>query len=239
MWVAWGRAGVRGVTAPAACTHGRARSKAWRDTGGPSSRSRWWSWSGRSILIALGEKYISSSLAGILLAGVPLIVVVVAPFMGVHEEVGPRRLIGMAIGLIGVVVLLGLDTAQGEEGWLGAACILLAAVGYAVGPLIVQRHLAGADSLSVVSLSVAIGAAVLTIPALFTAPPAIPSSVAIGSIVLGMICTALGLMLFVFVIARAEPAMTNTTASAVQVEDDHRTDRIRRRTGGIVKSAGS
>ena len=159
---------------------------------------------GPFYLIALGEKYISSSLAGILLAGVPLIVVIVAPFMGVHEKVGPRRLIGMAIGLIGVVALLGLDTAQGEKGWLGAGCILLAAVGYAVGPLIVQRHLAGADSLSVVSLSVAIGAAVLTIPAFFTAPPAIPSSVAIGSvIVLGMICTALGLMLFVYVIARA------------------------------------
>ncbi len=34
------------------------------------------------------------------------------------------------------MVLLGLDTNQGDKGWLGAACILLAAVGYAIGPLI-------------------------------------------------------------------------------------------------------
>ncbi len=159
---------------------------------------------GPFYLIALGERYISSSLAGILLAGVPLIVVIVAPLMGVHEQVSPRRLGGLAIGLIGVVVLLGLDTNQGEKGWLGAACILLAAVGYAIGPLIIQRHLAGADSLGVVSASVAIGAAVLAIPAILTAPPAFPSVVAIGSVViLGMMCTALALMLFVYVISRA------------------------------------
>jgi drug/metabolite transporter (DMT)-like permease len=118
--------------------------------------------------------------------------------------VSPRRLGGLAIGLIGVVVLLGLDTNLGDKGWLGAACILLAAVGYAIGPLIIQRHLAGADSLGVVSASVAIGAAVLTIPALLTAPPAFPSVVAIGSVaILGMLCTALALMLFVYVISRA------------------------------------
>jgi drug/metabolite transporter (DMT)-like permease len=159
---------------------------------------------GPFYLISLGERYVSSSLAGILLAGVPLIVVIVAPFLGVHEKVSPRRLAGLAVGLIGVVALLGLDTAHGEKGWLGAACILVAAVGYAIGPLIVQRHLAGTDPLGVVSASVAVGAAVLTIPAVFTAPPVFPSVVAIGSVViLGMMCTALALMLFVFVISRA------------------------------------
>jgi drug/metabolite transporter (DMT)-like permease len=159
---------------------------------------------GPFYLIALGERYISSSLAGILLAGVPLIVVIVAPFMGVHEKVGPRRLAGLAIGLIGVVALLGLDSARDANGWFGAACILVAAVGYAIGPLIVQKHLAGADSLGVVSASVVVGATVLTIPAIFTAPAMFPSAVAIGSVViLGMMCTALGLILFVYVISHA------------------------------------
>ncbi len=54
---------------------------------------------GPFYLISLGERYISSSLAGILLAGVPLIVVIVAPFMGVHEKVSVRRLGGLAVGL--------------------------------------------------------------------------------------------------------------------------------------------
>jgi drug/metabolite transporter (DMT)-like permease len=159
---------------------------------------------GPFYLIALGEKYVSSSLAGILLAGVPLFVVMVAPLMGVHERVSPRRLAGLAVGLIGVVALLGLDTQQSASGWFGAGCILLAAVGYAVGPLIIQKHLAGVDSLGTVSASVAVGAVVLTIPALLTAPAVFPSAVAISSIaILGLLCTALGLMLFVYVISRA------------------------------------
>lgn len=159
---------------------------------------------GPFYLIALGEQYISSSLAGILLAGVPLVVVIVAPLVGVHEKVGPRRLIGLATGLVGVVVLLGLDTSQGPKGWLGAACILAAALGYAFGPLIVQRHLSDKDSLGTVAASVAIAAVVLTVPALFTAPASMPSIVAVSSVViLGVFCTALALILFVYVISNA------------------------------------
>jgi len=159
---------------------------------------------GPFYLIAQGEQYVSSSLAGILLAGVPLVVVIVAPIVGVHEKVGPRRLIGLATGLVGVIVLLGLDTSRGPQGWLGAACILAAAFGYAFGPLIVQRRLADKDSLGVVAASVAIAAIVLTVPALFTAPAKIPSAVALGSVViLGVFCTAIALLLFVYVIANA------------------------------------
>jgi drug/metabolite transporter (DMT)-like permease len=159
---------------------------------------------GPFYLIALGEQWVTSSLAGILLAGVPLVVVIVAPFMGVHEQVGSRRLFGLIVGLVGVVALLGLDIGADSRGWLGAGAILLAAVGYAVGPLIVQKHLAGVDSLAVVSASVAVGFVVLTIPAILTVPAVMPSAVALGSVaILGIACTALGLLLFVYVITRA------------------------------------
>jgi drug/metabolite transporter (DMT)-like permease len=159
---------------------------------------------GPFYLIALGEQWVSSSLAGILLAAVPLVVVMISPFMGIHERVSPRRLIGMAVGLGGVVALLGIDSLHGMHQWLGAASILLATVGYAMGPLIVQRRLSDVDSLGVVAASVAIGAAVLTVPALFSAPPMIPSTHTIASvIILGVICTALGLLLFVYVISHA------------------------------------
>jgi drug/metabolite transporter (DMT)-like permease len=159
---------------------------------------------GPFYLIALGEQRVSSSLAGILLAGVPLVVVIVAPLMGVHEKVGARRLVGLFTGLLGVFALLGLDIGGDSRGWLGAGAILLAAVGYAVGPLIVQRHLAGVDSLAVVAASVAVGFIVLTIPAILTVPAAMPSAVALSSVaILGVVCTALALVLFVYVISRA------------------------------------
>ena len=63
------------------------------------------------------------------------------------------------------------------------------------------------DSLGIVSVSVAIGATVLTIPALFTAPSVYPSGLAISSVViLGLLCTALALLLFVYVVSRAGAA---------------------------------
>lgn len=159
---------------------------------------------GPFYLIALGERWVSSSLAGILLAAVPLVVVMSSPFMGVHERVSPRRLIGLGVGLVGVVALLGIDSLENTHQWLGAGCILLATVGYAMGPLIVQRHLSEIDSFGTVAASVAIGAAVLTIPALLSVPAAVPSGNTIASvIVLGIMCTALGLLLFVYVISHA------------------------------------
>jgi drug/metabolite transporter (DMT)-like permease len=203
IWVAWGRLLCASLLlVPIAAWRGQLRGilRYWRvillfafvELVGPF------------YLIALGEQWVSSSLAGILLAGVPLVVVIVAPFLGVHERVGARRLFGLVTGLVGVIALLGFDIGGDSRGWLGAGAILLAAVGYAVGPLIVQKHLAGVDSLSVVSASVAVGFVVLTIPAMLTVPAVTPSGVALGSVaILGIVCTALGLLLFVYVISRA------------------------------------
>lgn len=206
VWVAWGRLVCASLLlVPIALWRGQLQGmvKRWRvivvfalvELAGPF------------YLIALGERWVSSSLAGILLAGVPLFVVIVSPLMGVHERIGRRRGVGLSVGLLGVVALLGLDTIQDSHGWLGAGAILLAAVGYAIGPLIVQKHLAGVDSLGIVAASVVAGAALLTVPAIFTAPSAFPSGESIGSVaILGMMCTALGLLLFVYVIARAGAA---------------------------------
>jgi drug/metabolite transporter (DMT)-like permease len=63
------------------------------------------------------------------------------------------------------------------------------------------------DSLGTVAASVAVGAVVLTVPAIFTAPPEFPTAIAVGSVaILGIMCTALGLLLFVYVISRAGAA---------------------------------
>src|SRR5262245_47052956 len=71
---------------------------------------------GPFFLIAAGEQWVSSSLAGILIAGVPLIVVIVSPLLGVHERIGARRIVGLVTGFIGVVALLGLST-TGTHAW--------------------------------------------------------------------------------------------------------------------------
>jgi drug/metabolite transporter (DMT)-like permease len=154
--------------------------------------------------ISLGERWISSSVTGILIATVPLSVVLLSRFFGVHEHLGTWRLAGLALGFIGVVALLGLGTISRPWGWAGVACMLVASLGYAVGPLIIQRHLSDLDAFGPLAASLAIASVVLLVPALLAAPKLLPSTTALASIVvLGIVCTAMAMLLMFYLVGDA------------------------------------
>jgi drug/metabolite transporter (DMT)-like permease len=165
------------------------------------------------LLISLGEQWISSSLAGVLIATTPLTVILIAPLFGIREKVGARRWLGLAIGFVGVVVLLGIDTISGLYQWLGVACMIGAILGYAIGPLIVQRYLAGVDSLGALAASLVVATLVLLPAALWQAPAALPSMASLGSIAaLGVLCTALAMLLYFYLINAAGAARASVIA---------------------------
>ncbi|MGH8177504.1 MAG: DMT family transporter [Steroidobacter sp.] len=165
------------------------------------------------FLIALGEQWISSSLAGILIATVPMTVVVLAPLLGVKEPLGARRVTGLAVGFSGVIALLGLDAGHGPMLWAGVAAMLVAVVGYAVGPLVVQRHLADVDELGAVAASLVVASIVLAPIAVITAPDRVPSALSLSSVaVLGFVCTALALWLYFWLINAAGAARASLVA---------------------------
>jgi drug/metabolite transporter (DMT)-like permease len=157
---------------------------------------------GPFFLISQGERWVSSSFTGILIATVPLMVIVLSPLFGVRESLSGRRLSGLIIGFLGVVMLLGLDVLNGPTGWIGAACVVIATVGYATGSLIVQRYLSGVDELGAVTASLVVATVVLFPPAVLTAPDSVPSHLVLTSIaVLGVVCTATALWLYFSLIA--------------------------------------
>lgn len=165
------------------------------------------------FLIALGEQWVSSSLTGILIATVPLTVVLIAPLFGVHERLGTRRIAGLAIGFSGVVALLGFDTGHGPMLWAGVAAIMVAVVGYAIGPLVVQRYLAGVDELGALACSLVVASIVLSPMAFLTAPTHMPSTLSLISVaVLGAVCTALALLLYFYLISEAGAARSSLVA---------------------------
>ncbi|HVQ28435.1 MAG TPA: DMT family transporter [Vicinamibacteria bacterium] len=186
--LAWHRGALRGLGAKA----GAVCAFAFSELVGPF------------FLIAFGERFISSSLTAILMATVPLMVVLLAPILAPSTRPGPRRLIGLGLGLLGVVALLGVDVGGRPLELLGAACVLGGALGYAVGPLLIQRHLASHDPLGTVAASLSVSALALALPAALTAPSTWPSRAAlIAVIVLGLACTALALVLYLFLVAEA------------------------------------
>jgi drug/metabolite transporter (DMT)-like permease len=157
--------------------------------------------------IAIGERWIDSSVTGILIAAVPLTIVLISRFFGIEERLGTGRLLGLGLGLVGVAALLGFGTVTGIRGWAGVACMLLATIGYAVGPLIIQRHFAGLDSIGPVAASLLVASLVLFVPAVVALPRSLPSVVALSSIgVLGVVCTASAMLLMFYLVGHAGAA---------------------------------
>ncbi len=157
-------------------------------------------------LIAAGEQSVSSSLTAILIASVPLIVALLALRFDHSERATGRRLVGLVVGFAGVVALVGLDVAGDSAELLGAGAILLAAVGYAIGPMVLKRRLADLDPRATMAGALAIAAVALTPAALLSPPAAMPSADALASIViLGVLCTAWAFVLFGALIAEVGP----------------------------------
>ena len=157
--------------------------------------------------ISYGEQFIASSVTGILMAAVPLSIAVLSRFFGVHEKLGTWRLTGLLLGFAGVAALVGFGTIQGTEGWIGVGCMVLATIGYAIGPLIIMRHLSKLDSAGPAAGSLSIASLVLLAPALLTWPTHRPSTTAVVSIViLGVLCTALAMLLMFYLVSHAGPS---------------------------------
>ena len=158
-------------------------------------------------LIGFGEVHITSSLAAILIAAVPLFVALIALRFDHSERPTPVRLAGMLIGLAGVVALVGIDIGGRSDELLGALAVLVAAFCYAVGPMIVKRRLSDVDPLGPVAASLAIGTLLVTPFALADLPDSAPSADTVASIVvLGLVCSALAFLFFFRLIAEIGPS---------------------------------
>ena len=157
-------------------------------------------------LIAAGEQHVTSSLAAILIAAVPLLVALLAIRFDQAERASGRRLVGLLIGLSGVVVLMGIDVAGKPDELLGAAAILVAALGYAVGPMVLKRKFAELDPRAAMGTSLAIAAVALTPFAALAPPQEMPDADVLASLaVLGIACTALAFVVLAALVSEIGP----------------------------------
>jgi drug/metabolite transporter (DMT)-like permease len=157
-------------------------------------------------LIGFGEQRISSGLAAILIAAVPLIVALIALRIDHEERAEGSRLVGLVVGFTGVVVLLGLDVAGRPGELLGGFAVLLAAVGYAIGPMMIKHRFRAIDPVGPVTASMGISALVLLPVAALSVPDSVPSGQTVMSvIVLGLACSAAGFLLFFALIHEVGP----------------------------------
>jgi drug/metabolite transporter (DMT)-like permease len=158
-------------------------------------------------MIAVGETKVASSTAAIVIATVPLLIALLSLRFEPTERIGGWRLVGLLVGLAGVAALVGVDVSGDSGELLGVGAVLVAACGYASGPLILKRGLADLDPTATMGACLAVAAMVLTPLAALDLPGSAPSAGAVGSVVvLGLLCTALALVLMAILIEAAGPA---------------------------------
>jgi drug/metabolite transporter (DMT)-like permease len=157
------------------------------------------------LLLSYAETRLSSSLSGLLVATVPFVAAAAARLAGEPERLTPVRLAGMGVGIVGIVVLLGLDVSGAQFGAIAA--IALVVIGYGTAPLVVSRALPEVPGVAASSIA-------LTATALVYAPFAGPrlgrvataSPPALWSVLaLGVVCTAFALAVFFALIREAGP----------------------------------
>lgn len=147
------------------------------------------------VLLGSAEQQIPSSLAGLLVAGVPLVATVIAVTTGGRDRIGATGVVGLLIGLVGVAAIVGVNLGSSS----GTALIDMAVVvvGYALGPAIMSRRLAGLSTVAVMAFSLSLCALVYAPIAFVQRPATLPSAGTLGAVaVLGVACTAAAFLLF-------------------------------------------
>jgi drug/metabolite transporter (DMT)-like permease len=98
------------------------------------------------ILFAVGEERVSSAIAGIANATTPIATVLCTLAFLPHEPVGRRRLIGVAIGFAGVLLILQPWSLTSGPDPVGFVMVLVASSSYGVGWTYVRRFLTRLDT---------------------------------------------------------------------------------------------
>ncbi len=164
-------------------------------------------------LIATGEQWIPSSLAGVLNGSVPIFIALLAPLLVREETPGARQIVGIALGFVGVVAVYGIDIGGGFYGTLGALCMTGSSIGYALGPLLARRMLSDLAPIGLVTSMLGVSA-VLTAPVLLIdGPTELPGWKSLAAVaLLGALGTGTAFAVYYRVQAVVGPTRTSVVA---------------------------
>jgi len=110
------------------------------------------------ILIGTAEQKISSGLAGLLVASVPIWATLFASMRGDKNVWQPKRLFGIIVGFIGLIAVVGIESITGSADALSIFMVLLASIGYSYAVMMVQGALPGVSGVAINAVAMAMAA---------------------------------------------------------------------------------
>ena len=172
-------------------------------------------------LITNAQKDLSSGVVALLVATVPIWATLFAHHTGDSTAAHRTRIFGIALGLIGIVFLVGIETLNDFGNMRALIQVLIASASYAYAVNMITRKAPETSGVAINGIAMALSTVIFAPFALTHLPTKTPSSEAIlATIGLGVICTAFAFWVFFIVLkeigaARASLVVYPNTAVAV------------------------
>lgn len=172
-------------------------------------------------LITNAQKDLSSGVVALLVATVPIWATLFAHHTGDSTAAHRTRIFGIAIGLVGIAFLVGVETLNDVGNIQALVQVLIASVSYAYAVNMITRKAPGVSGIAINGLAMLLSTVIFAPFALTHLPTETPSSNAVlATIGLGVICTAFAFWVFFLVLdeigaARASLVVYPNTAVAV------------------------
>lgn len=172
-------------------------------------------------LLSWGQQFVPSAFAGVAMGAVPLLVLPLVYLFSPEEGIGPRRVIGMVLGFVGLFILIGPGAAAStgaDNEWLGRLACLGAAACYAGGS-VVTRRAPKMPPIAFATATLLIAAVILTPIALVFEgmPMRYPTTPTLALIYAALLPTALAAVIRVWVITSAGSLFMSLTSYQVPV----------------------
>jgi len=157
------------------------------------------------VLLAHSETRISSGFAAVMIATVPIVGSLISWLEGDRHALTRVRVVGLVTGVVGVAVLVGIDSLAGHVDLLSIVELLIIAVCSAVGPMMADRKLHGIRPLGVITVTFIV-VAILTVPwTVAGLRPGLPSGKVLAALAVLALISTVALTLFLTLIAKAGP----------------------------------
>ena len=160
------------------------------------------------LLLTIGQQYVDTSLAGILVGAQPIFLALLAlHFARDQRPQGWLGIFGIALGFVGLALLFGFNLSSSQS-FVGGLLVVASALGYAIGAIMAYRWLGDVEPIGVAASAMIVSTVVLTIPAIFLPAKSTARilSVVPEVLVLGILCTGLALAIYYSIINRLGPA---------------------------------
>ena len=162
------------------------------------------------VLITTSEKKISSGLAGLLVATVPIWATLFTAMKGDKSVLHSSRIFGIFIGFIGMIALIGIDAIKSSLDIPSVLMVIVASILYAAAVMRVTERLPGVNGIAINGLAMGITCVIYAPIAVITWPHEPVSGRSIASLIaLGIFSTGFAFVFFFKLLAEIGPARSS------------------------------